>query len=180
MYCKWIRWRWLGKAESSSLPYSIRKHLQECPSCCAYYEQLSLVETRLRQECPEFPSWDCQDFEGKVLMTLRQASAVQSASRFHFPVRGLFSAAAAAVLLLGVGLFFWKSTRTPTPPAESLTLNPFRWSLPSELYTLQNQLIEKSMMAYEAELYRLSGDMKSAVQFVAACLPSVEIPPEIP
>jgi len=181
MYCSIIK-KQIDRSLDEGAPLSARvgRHLERCPSCRLYYENLFRVEAKLRQEMPDVPDADASVLEGKILSKIRsEARTAFVQPQSHWVLRPL--TAAAAVLLLAALFGLLRNLNRPAAMNVPEELNPFQRALTSDLYTIQNQLLADSLQQpFETEMNNLAKDMQTAVRFVSACLPQPPWGPELP
>ncbi|MEJ5259642.1 MAG: hypothetical protein WHS88_05570 [Anaerohalosphaeraceae bacterium] len=174
MFCRIIK-KQINRFLDEQVPLSagVRKHLEHCPSCRLYYENLLRVETKLRREMPEQPDVDMSALEQRILSRIRgEPETVLVRPQIHQRLRALTRIA--AVVLISAALFglfrsFKSPSARPNVPAE---INPLGRAIASDFYAVQNRLLADSLQQpFETEMDNLARDMQTAVRFVAACLP---------
>lgn len=168
--------------EQAPLSAGVNRHLEHCPSCRLYYENLLRVEAKLRRETPERPDADMSALEQKILSRIRNGSGTvfvrpQTHRQLHTLTR------IAAAVLISAALFgLFRSLKSPAPgPNVPAEINPLGRAIASDLYAVQNQLLADSLQQpFETEMDNLAKDMQTAVRFVSACLPQPPWGPELP
>lgn len=182
MYCRIIK-KQIDRSLDEGAPLSDRvsRHLERCPSCRLYYENLLRVEAKLRRDVPDRPDADAPALEEKILSKIRRESRpVLVQPHTHRLLRPL--TAAAAVLLLAALFGLLRNLNSPAlGPNVPKEINPLQHALTSDLYTIQNQLLVNSLQQpFETEMDNLAKDMQTAIRFVSACLPQPPWGPELP
>ena len=119
MLCQIYRWM-LSRSLDAEAPVSprLRRHLKSCDACRRYYENLSILADRLRAELPGQPALR-SDLRERIFQAVRSEPTRLGPARHLHLKPALNSLAAAACVLLAIGLFFGRRSAQPVQPQPS-------------------------------------------------------------
>jgi len=174
MFCKYIQWRLEDCLENRIPPEeNLLGHLQKCPDCRQYYQQICRITLLLRSGNPDLLKFDEKALKKKILsrLSIVRPNFSKPSGRFARPISA--AVAVAAILLFGVGI--WMLLHIQPPGSLSLTpvdLVRFNQLISSERIPLQSRLIQQSIhQPFEKEFDNMAQDMQNALAFLSACLP---------
>lgn len=153
---------------------ALLEHLKDCSVCKRFHQRLVRMENMLRNT----PGFDVTDKQvvnlcAVVSQTLDRAAPIQSAHRAwppvsHFRLHCGLTAAAAMLFVSLLGVFYVQYTRPAPQPDPAARFVAHTAALQNRL-SLMARRPEQSM---QAEMQKLTGHARSAVTFLADCIPA--------
>lgn len=149
-------------------------HLQKCSRCRAFYHQIKGLETQLRTSTSgDVTDGQVEKIRSAVRQRLTENIPTQSTVSgirpyVYFHLRYGITAAAAMLLISLVGIYYFNQTR-PAPTADPMAQFVTQTAVVQNRISLLTRLPEKSI---RAEMQKLTGDVRTAVDFLTDCIPS--------